>query len=126
MSGRARTVLHVDDDRQNLDLVAAILSRRTDMTLVSAMDGSRGLELAFDHQPDVILLDLHMQGMSGEDFLRHLRTEATMAATPVIVVSGDTDQAHVAAAQAAGASAFLTKPYSIEELLSAIDTLLPG
>lgn len=126
MNGRARTVLHIEDDRQNLDLVAAILSRRTDITLVSATDGNLGLELALDRRPDVILLDLHTQGMSGEEFLRHLRTEATTAATPVIVVSGDTDRAHVAAAQAAGASAYLTKPYSVAELLSAIDALLPS
>lgn len=125
MNGLSRTVLHVEDDRQNLDLVAAILARRPDVDLVSAMDGNRGLELALDRRPAVILLDLHMQDMSGEDFLRRLRAEATTAAIPVIVVSGDTDREHVAAARSIGASAYLTKPYTIAELLNAIDAVLP-
>ena len=125
MSGPSRTVLHVEDDRQNLDLVAAILERRADVDLVSALDGKHGLDLALDRRPAVILLDLHMPDMSGEEFLRRLRTEATTASIPVIVVSGDTNHEHVAAARAAGANAYLTKPYSIAELLNAIDALLP-
>jgi CheY-like chemotaxis protein len=88
--------------------------------LLSAMLGGLGLDLARQHRPDVILLDLNLPDMSGGDVLRHLRDDPRTRDIPVIVISADATRDHVEKLLAAGARAYLTKPLDIRELLEVV------
>ena len=71
--GTQRTMLYIEDNLSNLTLIEHILARRPEIRLLSAMQGRRGLEMAREHRPDVILLDLHLPDMKGDEVLQHLR-----------------------------------------------------
>ena len=66
------TVLYVEDNLSNFKLVEKLLKRRGEVRLLTAMEGALGLQLARQHRPDLILLDLHLPGMDGEELLRRL------------------------------------------------------
>src|SRR5207247_7974919 len=85
----AKTVLYVEDNLSNLRLMEGIFSRRPDLRLMPAMQGSLGLELAREHAPDLILLDLHLPDINGEEVLSRLRSDPKVARVPVIVLSAD-------------------------------------
>jgi len=83
------TLLYIEDNMANLRLIERALSRRPDIALLSAMQGRLGLDLARQHQPDLILLDLHLLDLAGEDFLRHLQRDPRIRDIPVVVLSAD-------------------------------------
>ena len=66
-----------------------ILARRPEVTLISAMHGTLGLELARQHQPDLLLLDLHLPDMQGDEILRKLRADPLTEKIPVVMISAD-------------------------------------
>ena len=121
-----RTVLYVDDNLVNVALLERILQRRPEVTLLTATDGRAGLELARVHQPALVLLDLNLPEMSGQEVLLRLRAEPETAAIPVVIVSGDATPANVDALKAAGATDYLTKPYHVKEVLAVIDKTAPS
>ena len=86
-NGDRRKVLYVEDNLSNLRLVERLLESRPDVEIVAAMQGRMGLELARQHEPAVILLDLHLPDMPGADVLRELRDDPTTASIPVIIVT---------------------------------------
>ena len=88
------------------------------------MQGRLGLELAREHQPDLILLDLHLPVLSGEQVLERLQDDPRTAAIPVAIVSADATPGQVERLLAAGARAYLTKPLDVRELLRLLDELL--
>ena len=97
----------------------------TTYRLLAATDGEQGVATAIDAQPDLILMDIQLPRVSGLEATRRLRQGPTTAHIPIIVVtsfalSGD-DQKSIAA----GASAYLAKPYSPRELLALIRTFVP-
>jgi CheY-like chemotaxis protein len=123
--GAPATLLYVEDNLANLSLVETILSsRRPSWRLVPALQGRLGLELAAEHAPDVVLLDLHLPDMPGREVLRRLREDARTAATPVVVISADATPSTVDALTALGADAFLTKPLDIRAFVATVDRLL--
>ena len=73
--GLSRTVLCVDDNLSNVTLVERILARRPEVTVMTAMEGRMALGLAREHQPSLVLLDLHLPDMPGEEVLRQLRAD---------------------------------------------------
>ena len=117
----ARTVLHIDDQPANLQLVQHILSRRADLRLLSAADGEAGLEMARAHLPDVILLDLHLPDLDGGEVVRRLRADPRTQALPVFIVSADATAAQTARLRQLGVAGYLTKPFQIRNLFHAID-----
>jgi CheY-like chemotaxis protein len=119
--GPARTVLCIDDNAANLTLVERVVARRPGVELITAMRGHQGLEIARERQPAVILLDINLPDISGEEILVRLRADPRTISIPVIVVSGDATQANITALLAAGATGYLTKPYDINHLLALID-----
>ena len=121
-----RTVLYVDDNLVNVALLERILQRRPEVTLLTATDGRTGLELARVHQPALVLLDLNLPEMSGQEVLLRLRAEPETAAIPVVIVSGDASPANVDALKAAGATDYLTKPYHVKQVLAVIDKTAPS
>jgi len=123
-SARASTVLYIEDQSSNLALVEILLARRANITLLSAPSGGEGLALLRRHQPDLVLLDLHLPDMNGLDVLAQLRASKEYQTIPVVVVSADALPATIERALAAGASAYLTKPLDVSLFFSTVDKML--
>ena len=119
------TLLYVEDNLANLTLVQTILLSRPTWSTVPALRGRRGVELARERVPDLVLLDLHLPDIPGEEVLRELRADPRTASLPVVVISADATERSVARLRAAGAEAYLTKPLDIDEFLATLDRLLP-
>ncbi len=118
------TVLCIEDNLSNLRLIEVILERRPGITLLSAMQGSIGLDLARQHEPDLILLDLNLPDISGKEVLARLRQSALTRDIPVIVVSADATPVQIQRLLDAGATAYLTKPLNVKEFLRTLDEML--
>jgi CheY-like chemotaxis protein len=84
-----------------------------------------GLELAREHRPDLIMLDLHLPDIMGEEVLRRLRADPRTASIPVVVITADATRSTVERLRRAGADAYLTKPLDIDEFLETIEQFLP-
>ncbi|MGQ0521262.1 MAG: ATP-binding response regulator [Actinomycetota bacterium] len=119
-----RTVLHIEDNLANLNLMERILARRSDIQVVAAMQGSLGLELAREHRPAMILLDLHLPDMSGEQVLQRLRDDPVTSSIPVVMVSADATTGQIQRLLSAGAAAYVTKPIDVPAMLRALDEVL--
>jgi PAS domain S-box-containing protein len=116
-------VLLMEDDIANLDLVERVLSRRPGVELLAAMHGSLGIELAREHLPDLILLDLHLPDMPGTVVLDRLGEDPATAAIPVAVVGSDAAASEVRRLLGRGVVGFLTKPFDVRALLSLVDAV---
>jgi len=119
-----KTILYVEDNEYNLKIVRQLLSRTT-YRLIEAMDGEQGVAAARRELPDLILMDIQLPKISGLDATRELRVDPNTAHIPIIAItsfalSGDSEKA-----KDAGATAYLTKPYSPRELLQLIRELAP-
>ena len=124
-TGRAQgTILYIEDNVANVRLLERIMRRRPAFALLSAMHGRQGVELAQAHRPDVIILDLHLPDLPGEEVLARLRTDARTCAVPVVILSADATPGQVTRLLAQGARAYLTKPLDLNELLSLLDEIL--
>jgi PAS domain S-box-containing protein len=114
------TILYIEDQELNIRLVERVLAMRPEYHLLTAVRGALGIELAREHRPDLILLDLNLPDLSGEDILRTLKTDASTARIPVIMLSANALSERVEAVLAQGASDYLTKPYKVADLLRMI------
>jgi signal transduction histidine kinase/ActR/RegA family two-component response regulator len=119
-----KTVLYVEDMVENLRLVEQILSQRPSVSVLAAMLGGVALDLASQHRPDVILLDLNLPDMTGEAVLAELRASTATCDIPVVILSADATQQRADQARAEGIQAYLTKPIDVQGLLQALDTIL--
>jgi CheY-like chemotaxis protein len=117
------TVLYIEDNLSNLQLVERVLNRRPGVRLISAMRPQLGLDLAAEHDPDLVLLDLHLPDMPGQEVYRRLQAEPRTAQVPVVVLSADARPALVDQLLAQGVRAFLTKPLDVRELLELLDAV---
>jgi PAS domain S-box-containing protein len=123
-SNAAYTVLYIEDNLSNLNLIEHILSRRADVRLLSAMQGRRGLELAREHRPNLVLLDLHLPDIPGDEVLQHLRAETETRDIPVVMLSADATQRQIERLKAAGADEYLTKPLNVKQFMETLDETL--
>lgn len=114
-------VLQIEDNPSNARLMERLLEDRQDVELLVAPTGRAGLELARERLPKLVLLDLHLPDVHGEDVLRELQTHPTTSQIPVVVVSADGTHGQEKRLREAGAHAYLTKPFDIAELLALID-----
>ncbi|HEY7649115.1 MAG TPA: response regulator [Methylomirabilota bacterium] len=121
---RQPTVLYVEDNEFNRKIVRQLLSRTT-YRLVEAVDGEAALAMIRQDTPDLVLMDVQLPKMSGFDVTRALRAEAATAAIPIIMVTSFALSGDDQRAMAAGASAYLAKPYSPRELLALVRQFLP-
>jgi signal transduction histidine kinase/CheY-like chemotaxis protein len=117
---RSRRILYIEDNLSNLTLVERILEQQRDVELIPAMQGTIGLQLAREHQPDLIVLDLHLPDLPGTEVLRRLKGEVETSEIPVIVLSADASKNQIARLVEAGASAYLTKPLDVLEFLTVL------
>ena len=122
--GPVLTVLYIEDNPANLKLVERVLSRRPAVKMISAMGPLLGLDLAREHHPDLILLDLSLPDMPGEEVLRRLRAGSKTADVPVVILSSaDTSPELCTRLLERGVRTFLTKPLEVKELLGLLDTI---
>ena len=122
MSGQ--TILYVEDNEPNRVMLRDLL-RRTTYQLMEAEDGEAGVAAALESHPDLILMDIQLPKLSGLDAMRRIRAEAATATTPIIAITSFALSGDEKKAREAGATAYLTKPYSPSGLLTLIRTLLP-
>jgi CheY-like chemotaxis protein len=120
----ALTVLYIEGNLSNLRLVERVVSRRAGVRLISAMRPQLGLDLAAEHHPDLLLLDLHLPDLDGEEVLRRLRADPHTADVPVVVISADVRPEDIGRVLAAGARDYLTKPLDVDRFRAVVDRLL--
>jgi signal transduction histidine kinase/ActR/RegA family two-component response regulator len=113
-------VLCIEDNLSNVRLIERILEGRADVEVVPAMQGRLALALAHEHCPALILLDLHLPDIDGDEVLRQLRDDPVTATTPVVIVSADATAGQIDGLLAAGASGYLTKPLDVHELRAVV------
>ena len=119
---KRHTILYIEDNLSNLTLVSRMLERHDGIQLISAMQGTLGLELARQHHPDLIVLDLHLPDISGADVLKRLK--ADHPDIPVIVLTADATTRQAESIRSLGAADYLTKPIDVPRFYEAITTNL--
>ena len=115
-------ILSIDDNPANLEVIARFLRSRPSTRLLSAASGRAGIESAVRDVPDIILLDLHLPDLQGDEVLNELKADPATAAIPVIVLSADASRGVIHRLLAGGAFAYLTKPIELAELGELLDT----
>jgi PAS domain S-box-containing protein len=116
-----RTLLYVEDNAANMELVAQLIARRTDVRLLHAADGVRGIAMARTYLPDLILMDINLPGISGLQALALLHEDSTTTHIPVLALSANAMPHDVEKGLEAGFFRYLTKPIKIAEFMLALD-----
>lgn len=117
-------ILYVDDDQDLIQIYTRFLEGEN-YSLKTAGDAEEGLEIALDFMPDLIISDVAMPGMDGLEFCRRVRASETLGDVIFMLVSGiDVEPTDVVAGLGAGADEYLVKPFSRDELVARIGTLL--
>jgi PAS domain S-box-containing protein len=119
-----RTLLYVEDNAANLMLVEDLVARRPNMRLLSARDGKRGIEIARTCQPDVILMDINLPGITGIHALKILSEDPATAHIPVVALSAYAMPRDIEGGLQAGFFRYLTKPIKINEFMRTLDVAL--
>jgi PAS domain S-box-containing protein len=119
-----RTVLYVEDNPANLELVEQLILRRPDLRLLSAADGILGVEFARTYLPEVILMDINLPGISGLEAMKILRADPTTAHIPIIALSANAVPRDIEKALEAGFLDYLTKPIKVNLFMNALDVAL--
>jgi len=121
---RLHTLLYVEDNPANLKLVEQIIARHPDMHLLTAVNGTLGIDIARASQPDVILMDINLPGINGFDALKILRSDPATAHIPVVAVSANAMPLDVQRGLKAGFFRYITKPIKVNEFMQALDVAL--
>ena len=116
------TVLQIDDLDSNLFLIERLLGQRPDTEVLSALTGAEGLAVAKSKRPNLILLDVVMPEMGGQQVLARLKSDPSTADIPVVVFSGSGRDDVVEAMLASGAVHFLPKPFTVHGLYDVVDS----
>ena len=119
-----RTLLYVEDNPANLKLIEQLIARRSDIHLLSARDGNLGIQLARAHQPDVILMDINLPGISGIEALKILREDPATAHIPVVALSANAMPRDIEKGLQAGFFRYLTKPIKVNEFMETLEVAL--
>lgn len=122
--GLTGSVLYIEDNLSNLQLIERLFALRAGVRLIPAMLGRLGIELAREHRPDLILLDMHLPDLSGTEVLGRLQADPLTRDIPVVILSADATSAQQERLLARGAAAYVSKPIDISEFLGLVDRLL--
>lgn len=119
-----RTLLYIEDNPANLQLIEQLIARRPDIHLLSARNGPLGIEIARASRPDVILMDINLPGMSGIKAMQILRADTATARIPVVALSANAMPRDIARGLEAGFFRYLTKPIKVNEFMDTLDVAL--
>jgi len=117
----SRSILYIEDNLSNLALIEQMLAERPGTALLTCMQGKVGLDLARQHTPDLILLDLHLPDLPGWDVLSQLKADSTTRHIPVVVISADATKRQMNRLMSAGAAHYLTKPLDVNKFFQVLD-----
>jgi len=117
-------VLVVDDEPHVIELIRVTLEDER-VRVVQAPDGGSAVDLASELEPDLIFLDVNLPDMSGLEVCRRLRRHSRLAGARIVMLTAAAQQDDIARGLAAGATNYLTKPFSPVRLLSLVEGLLP-
>jgi two-component system phosphate regulon response regulator PhoB len=118
------TVLIADDEAHVVELVRVTLEDER-VRVLDARDGATALALAAELEPELIFLDVNLPDLSGLEVCRRLRRDPGLAGVRIVMLTAAAQQDDVARGLAAGATHYLTKPFSPVRLLSLVEGLLP-
>jgi PAS domain S-box-containing protein len=121
---RRRTVLYVEDNPANLELVGQLVARRSDLHMLSAADGKLGIEFARSYLPEVILMDINLPGLSGIEAMKILRADAATRHIPIIALSANAVPHDIERALQSGFFHYITKPIVVGRFMEALDAAL--
>ena len=116
-------ILIVDDNQDNIDLIHDILDT-LGYDILTATDGPSAIELAREHHPDLMVLDVNMPGMSGFEVVEHLKKDDLTQSIPIIMLTALSDIENRVHAMTLGAEDYLTKPFSPRELIARVQRRL--
>jgi PAS domain S-box-containing protein len=119
-------VLYIEDNVVNIKLVEYILERRPEITVQATLQGRLGIEIARHHSPDVIVLDLNLPDITGEQVMDTLKNDPRTEVIPVIILTGDVSAGQGPRLLELGASSVLTQPLDVPSFLAALDAVLPA
>ena len=123
-AARLHTLLYVEDNLANMKLVEQIIARHPDISLLTAVNGNSGIEMARASRPDVILMDINLPDINGFEALKILREDPDTAHIPVIAVSANAMPLDVEWGQKAGFFRYITKPIKVNEFMEALNVAL--
>ncbi len=124
LPSKQRTLLYVEDNPANMELVEQLIARRSDLKLLTAINGHLGIVMARAYQPDVILMDINLPGLSGIGALKILLNDPLTARIPVIALSANAVPRDIERGIDAGFFRYLTKPIKVREFMDALDVAL--
>jgi CheY-like chemotaxis protein len=116
-----RKILYIEDNLSNLTLIEQMLEERPEIELLTAMQGKVGLDLARQHSPDLILLDVHLPDLDGREVISELKSSDTTRDIPVVVISADATTRQIDRLMTAGADTYLTKPLDVVDFFQVLD-----
>ncbi len=119
-----RTLLYVEDNPANMELVEQLIELRSDIRLVTAVNGTLGIELARATQPHVILMDINLPGIIGIKALKILREDPATAHIPVVALSANAMPRDIKKGLEAGFFRYLTKPIQVKEFMDTLNAAL--
>ena len=117
------TVLVIDDEKDLLELVRYNLEKEH-LDVITASDGASGLEIGLKHKPDLVVLDLMMPGMNGLEVCKQLRADARTGRVPIIMLTAKAAETDKIVGLEMGADDYITKPFSVRELLARVRAVL--
>jgi CheY-like chemotaxis protein len=119
-----RTLLYVEDNPANMELVEQLIELRPDIQLITAVNGTLGIELARAALPTAILMDINLPGISGVKALKILRDDPSTAHIPVVALSANAMPRDIAKGIEAGFYRYLTKPIIVKEFMETLNATL--
>ena len=122
--GLQRTLLYVEDNPANMNLIEQLIERRPDIRLVTAVNGTLGIEIARATLPQVILMDVNLPGISGIEALKILREDPATAHIPVVALSANAMPRDIAKGLEVGFFRYLTKPIKVKEFTDTLNAAL--
>ena len=123
-SEQPRTLLYIEDNPDNVQLVETIIGQYRNLNLLSAPNALVGYDLSTSKKPDLILMDINLPGMNGLQALKRLRDTRETRNIPVVAVTSNSMPQDIEACLRAGFDAYLTKPIQVSELVKTVEKLL--
>ncbi|HTM61636.1 MAG TPA: response regulator [Burkholderiales bacterium] len=118
-----KKVLIVEDNDKNMKLARDVLQNKGYQTL-EAVTGEDGVQLAKQHVPDLVLMDIQLPGINGIEAFKQIRADAKTAKVPVVALTASVTPTDRSAISAAGFDAFVSKPINLKEFLETVKRLV--